>query len=502
MKIEKSVTGLLGRILDFFDAPVFIAHVTGIVLDHNNKAKRFVVETDKVDVKLSDIFWNYYGRDVAWTAEIATLCENTVVLRKAHPDKNEIFEWTAFELPEAGLDEVFLLVGFDASDKHRMSKERNDLESRLQCVIDSIAGNHWWKDKDGVYRGYNKSLLETLGLQSMDQVIGKKDSELPWKSQADDLVKNDNIVMINGKMVQFEEDILTANGEEKVFMVTKVPLRSARGEIIGTIGSSFDITEKKRYESELRIAKEKAELANELKTEFILNMEHDIRTPFSGIWGLANYLWEKENDPEKKEFLGDITHSAKELLGYCNGILDFSKIESEGVPILNKKFDLFSLIDSIVLTEMPAAKHRGLDLSVEIDDEVPFVVMGDDYRLRRVLINLLSNAIKFTSKGSVKLLVSVVEFSQESKLTVLRLTVKDTGMGIPDDKIRYIYEKFSRLSRSNKGLFKGLGLGLTIVRQFIYEMEGEIEVNSVLGEGTTVTCTLPFGLPLAPLCVK
>ncbi len=285
------------------------------------------------------------------------------------------------------------------------------------------------------------------------------------------------------------------NGEKIIQLSSKIPLRDEKGNIIGVIGNTVDITALKKIETELREAKEKLEKANSIKTEFIRNMEHDIRTPFSGVWGITNVLWQRETEPEKKELLGDVTNCTKELLDYCNGILDYAKIEQGNLPLLEKKFNIHKLIDSVITIETPPAKYKKLNLTLEYDENLPIILVGDQYRLQRILINLVSNAIKFTQQGEVKLCVKLVKL-QDNKNAIIRFIVEDTGIGIPQEKQDFIYEKFAKVIPSNKGTYKGIGLGLKIVKQFIEEMGGEIDLKSEPGQGSTFVCTLPFKLPL------
>jgi len=177
-------------------------------------------------------------------------------------------------------------------------------------------------------------------------------------------------------------------------------------------------------------------------------MEHDIRTPFSGVLGMATHLWEVEQDVIKKECLNDIVQCAKELLDYCNSILDFSNIESGLHLVTEKKFRLQDIVNSAVKMELPAAKLKQLSLTLDYDAAIPNVLMGDSHRIHRILVNLLSNAIKFTQHGHIKL--SVALLPKEHSSVLVRFRVEDTGVGIPEDKKDYIFEKFTRLSLSNK----------------------------------------------------
>lgn len=205
---------------------------------------------------------------------------------------------------------------------------------------------------------------------------------------------------------------------------------------------------------------------------------------------MANYLWQQETDPQKKEYLGDITQCAQELLDYCNDILDFSNIESGSFPKVNNPFNLAVLLDKIVKTQTPAVKQKKLELKIKYDKTIPSDIIGDDYRLYRILINLVSNAVKFTQEGYIHCDVALIKQHQHELL--IRFMITDTGNGIPEDKRGYIFQMFSRLTPSTMGLYKGLGLGLRIVKQFIEEMEGKIEFESQVNKGTTFICHLPF----------
>ncbi len=344
--------------------------------------------------------------------------------------------------------------------------------------------------------GSNNNLAKLSGLNDRREIVGKTDDDFEWgKERAEQFRAADQEVM-RDKMTKIYEDrmpIKRPDGHYYYIRTEKMPLYE-EGRVIGVLAVAFDITDQKILEEKLKEQKEISEQANLAKTEFIRNMEHDIRTPFIGIYGMANILWEQETDPMKKEYLGDITQSAKELLDYCNGVLDFSKVSSGLFPLIEKKFNLPNLIENILKMEIPAAKTKNLSLTSHLSEELPKIVIGDQYRLCRLLINLVSNAVKFTKEGKISINIELINKTDETFL--IRFVVKDTGEGIPLENQNYIFEKFSRLSPSNKGLYKGSGLGLMIVKQFIVEMKGEIDLKSKLGEGTEFICTIPFKMPL------
>lgn len=375
--------------------------------------------------------------------------------------------------------------------------ERGEVAAKnLTQILDSTPGSLYWKDNDGYYLGCNMFMVNTAGLNSPNDIIGKSDFDL-WPENAKKIRDNDLKVINTGQTLSLEEKVEVNGGEAMYFASSKVPLKNENGDIIGIVCNSLDITKLKKTEEALKTEKEKAELSNKLKEEFIRNMEHDIRTPFSGVWGLSNILVEKETDPEKKEFLNGIATCAKELLDYCDSVLDFSRIEHGITPVYEKCFDVKKLVESVIKIESAAARHKQLDLSLTQELGTPKLIVGDPFRLKRILLNLVSNAIKFTSEGFVKLSIKVIpKKSENGRRCVIQFTVEDSGVGIQEDKKSIIYEKFVRGTPSNQGVYKGQGLGLSIVKQFVTELDGEIHLESKVGVGSKFILLLPFMLPL------
>lgn len=384
----------------------------------------------------------------------------------------------------------------DVEELKRIIEQKNDEIFKLQNVLSDLPGSIYWKDKNGVYLGRNKTSEASLkSMNFSSDIVGKTDYDLFPKDMADGFRKHDLEIMESGKESSREETAILANGEKVIQLSTKRPLYDQQGQIVGIVGNTVDITFLKKIESELRTAVDKAEQANAIKIDFIRNMEHDIRTPFSGIYGMANMLAEREQDPEKKEILTMMAICTKELFDYCNSILDFSKIESGSLPLISKKFNVRELVESVIYMEKPPARNKNLKLELSYDEKVPMVVIGDEHRLQRILINLLSNAIKFTKEGFVKLEVTMPKQIDKRNI-ILQFIVEDSGIGIQKREQAIIFEKFTRLTPANKNLYKGLGLGLHIVKQFMAEMDGDIDIVSEEGIGSKFICALPFIVPL------
>lgn len=399
------------------------------------------------------------------------------------------------------------ILGNEQSKNFSLEEVIYTIVHYYESIIKCMPGNVFWLDTNGVTLGCNKNVLDMFNFDSLEAFKGlnfeQQGKAGNWSPEATKSFEDDTLEVVKTKKSKLnieEPPIPHHDGRMIYFLSSRVPLFNNNGDVIGIVGISFDITERKQMEQALIKAKASAEAANNLKIEFIHNMEHDIRTPFSGIYGIAKLLVNQETDIKKKAFLTDIVNCTKELLDYSTGILDFSMIESGALPLISKKFSIQKLLHGLVAMEMPPAKLKGLTFTANCEPDVPDIIMGDRYRLQRVLINLISNAIKFTDKGYVKVTVKVVKVIN-SRHIILSFLVEDSGMGIPQDKQNIIYERFSRLIPSNQRLYTGKGLGLRLVKQFVEEMDGDIDINSKVDKGTIFACTLPFKLPLAETTV-
>jgi two-component system aerobic respiration control sensor histidine kinase ArcB len=383
------------------------------------------------------------------------------------------------------------MVSKQTSEPDIHIKKLEEKIHQLEDVIALLPGSVYWMDKNGFYQGCNNVQAAFLQFSSPKQIVGKTNKELiPLDYIAID--KTNVKVMASGQLLVTEETAMIS-GIVVTYLSHKVPLRDQEGNVIGLLGVSFDITERKQMEKDLQDAKEKAEIANQTKTEFIRNMEHDIRTPLSGIISVTNYLKSKEVEDQNKELLNDIEVASNELLAYLNSILEFSHINTGGMPILLKEFNLREVVSSVIVMELPASKYRKIDLLVDYPESYPTIVIGDKFRTHRALLNLASNAIKFTESGHVKIVINMN--NDEKNGTMLAISVEDTGIGITRDHQDSIFDQFTRCDPSNRGIYKGTGLGLRIVKQFMDELGGTITLITQPEEGSTFTLTMPISLP-------
>ncbi|MCC5015836.1 MULTISPECIES: PAS domain-containing sensor histidine kinase [unclassified Legionella] len=391
-------------------------------------------------------------------------------------DKNLNFEYT---LLIAYINSSYLAI-FTVIDRTNEA-----LKSYINAIINTLPGAIYWKDKEGRYMGCNQFVANMAGFDKPEQVLGKTDFDLCWKEFAQDWRNLDLEVMRENKTYKREEPAKLANGRVITELTIKSPLYNEKNEIVGIIGTSMDITEQKNLEQDLIIARQKAEAASRAKTEFIANMSHDIRTPLIGVIGISEILENTLDDPEQKKDARMLYDSGEELLRMLNDILrDVSVGNMDANDIHLDTFDLYQCIADLVKLERPTTTLKNLGLNVDIDRNVPRYIVSDRNKIHRILLNLLGNAIKFTLAGQITIQISCLE-SNDSDIR-LKFSVSDTGIGISKNIQDKVFDRFFRATPSYKGIYKGYGLGLHIVRSYVELLGGEIGLSSTEGVGTTV----------------
>ena len=319
------------------------------------------------------------------------------------------------------------------------------------------------------------SFLEVRG--SSGEILRKDSKKIFETEEIVDQVLNSK------KSFTYENLNYTKTGREYWALTTLTPIIDVDGNINKVIAIESDISANKKVEQELTVAKEKAEESKRVKEEFLANMSHEIRTPLNGIKGFTDLLVKNKHYPEQEKYLEAISFSTKNLLAIINDILDFSKIEAGKMEIERTIFYLRDLIESIFNSFIFQAEEKGLVISKVIEDKIPESLLGDPVRINQVITNLMSNALKFTEKGSIQL--SVEEVARVGNNVNLLFKIKDSGIGIPPNKVNAIFDSFSQASSSTTRKYGGTGLGLAIVKKIVNLFDGDIRVESTEGIGST-----------------
>ncbi|MCX8567647.1 MULTISPECIES: response regulator [Hyphomicrobiales] len=357
----------------------------------------------------------------------------------------------------------------------------------FRSLIDNVPVSIYAKHDDLRLMYVNQGWCELTGYSKQD-AIGKTDAEI-FGPEGEVFMRADREVMRTGGTVDVEETATDPDGATRHQFARKSAMVASDGSLY-LIGSTTNITELKQREQELEEAQRRAVLADRAKSEFLANMSHEIRTPMNGVLGMAELLAKSDLDPKQRTFTDIIVKSGNALLTIINDILDFSKIDAGQLVLDPVPFNLSEAIEDVATLISTRAKEKDLELIVRMQPDLKHLYVGDVGRIRQIVTNLLGNAVKFTDAGHV--LVDVTG-QHAGEATKLRIAVTDTGIGIPEAKLKLVFDKFSQVDASSTRRHEGTGLGLAITSRLVDMMGGTIGVESVEGAGSTFwfTLTLP-----------
>ena len=383
-----------------------------------------------------------------------------------------------------------LVLYLDVTERKRAEKDLRESEARLQALIASVDEIVFEFDADGTYRNI-WTTNEALLLRPKKELLGRSLTDVLGAEEAGPFLEILRRALQTGRGESVEYS-LTVQSQEEWFLARVTPILSPDAASKTLCMTSRNITDRKRAEAELRRAKEAAEAASQSKSEFLANMSHEIRTPMNGILGMTDLALETDLNPEQREYLRMVKTSAESLLGLLNDILDFSKIEAGKLDLEVYEFSLRESLGDTFKALGFRAQQKGLELAWRVAPDVPDHLLGDPARLRQMIVNLVGNAIKFTEKGEV---VVEVDKEKDSETGVdLHFRVRDTGIGIPLEKQRMIFEAFTQADGSTTRKYGGTGLGLAITTRLVELMGGKISVESEPKIGSTFHFSLHFAV--------
>jgi PAS domain S-box-containing protein len=393
------------------------------------------------------------------------------------------------------------------SQRQQTEREREEAMRRYRFLADAVPEIVWTATPDGQIDSYNARWLEYTGLLPKQcQDWGLQSAVHPGDLA---LTRQRWTGAVNGS-IPFEVECRLLRVQDNAYrwhLVRATPWRSPEGQIIQWVGTCTDIDNQKRFAraleeavaertAELESQREAAEAGNRAKSDFLATMSHEIRTPMNGVIGMTGLLLDTDLTPQQKEYADTVRRSGEALLTVINDILDFSKIEAGKLEIETYPFDLCEVVEDVNEILASKARDSSTELSLQYPPRTPRRFFGDASRIRQVVTNLVGNAVKFTPNGNV--LISVQCDGHDAENAQMRISVRDSGVGIAQESIGRLFEKFSQVDSSTTRKFGGTGLGLAISKKLVNLMGGSIGVESRLGEGSTFWFKLPLRVDTEP----
>lgn len=415
----------------------------------------------------------------------------------------EIMPWFNSQNAVGGL----IMFTEDITERMQTEQALANSERRFQDIVSVSADWIWEVDARAHYTFVSESVFDALGYPP-EHFIGKTPFDFMPADEAKRQLKIFKQIVTDRKPFRDLENInIHKDGTLHVMQTSGMPILDANGELLGYRGLDRDITLRKIQDEqlvmygdhleklvlerteELNAALEKAEHLAKVKSDFLANMSHEIRTPMNAVLGFCYMLQQQALNQDSQALVGKIHTAGRSLLAIINDILDFSKIEAGRLEIEHEPFVLSDLLDDLAALMSSAAGSKQLELIVTPSPSIDALV-GDGLRLQQVLVNLLSNAIKFTDMGEIELRISVEE--DNGKQLKVRFSVRDTGIGISENKQREIFLAFTQADNTISRRFGGSGLGLAISRKLVQLMGGELQVKSIEGQGSEFWFVLPL----------
>ena len=431
------------------------------------------------DEKVYRELWNAISAGKEWHGEFHNRKKNNALY----------WEYAHISALKNEKDEItnYIAIKEDITLRKAMEDELRQSRTTVRELLDAISGPAILFRSEGQVIAMNRSARSIFGLKNRDGELRDIYSILP-REEVGFYKTNFSTVIATGSVVRVERTI-----QETTYDVTICPIIDDNGDILRIAVYAHDISILKKTEEMLRSAAAASEEANRAKSRFVAVMSHEIRTPLNAIMGLTDLVlaqMSKENDINENVWM--IRRSAEHLHAIVDNILDFSRIEAGKVDLEKREFSMSGLISNMGKLFSASAGKKRVEVRFSSAEDIPPVLIGDDHRLSQILINLIGNALKFTESGYVEIHGERMAISDPGQRTWVRISVKDTGIGIPSDRTAAIFESFTQAEVKTSRTYGGSGLGLTISKQLTELMGGSIRVESEEGKGSVFIIEIPF----------
>ncbi|MBI5519029.1 MAG: PAS domain S-box protein [Desulfovibrio sp.] len=381
----------------------------------------------------------------------------------------------------------------DITDRKLSELALAEREEQLRLFVEHAPASIAMFDADMVYLAASQRWCDDYSLQDCD-LVGRSHYEV--FPEVPERWKEIHRRCLAGAVERSEEDhFLRLDGSRQWVAWEIRPWRKASGEVGGIVCFSEDITARKEVQEAMRAARDAAEAANKAKSEFLANMSHEIRTPLNGVLGMLQLLKGGASAQEQGLYTDMALEASRRLLSLLSDILDFSRMEAGHMALAREPFQLSGVFESVHNLFLVTSQAKGLRMDCSIAPDVPELILGDESRIRQIMFNLVGNALKFTRRGGVRFDAWSRPFHGDPGRVHLYIRVRDTGIGIPAEKIHHVFQRFTQTDSSYTRPFEGAGLGLAIVKRLTDAMGGNIAVDSTEGEGTTLYVHLPMAVP-------
>ncbi|HYA59265.1 MAG TPA: PAS domain S-box protein, partial [Burkholderiaceae bacterium] len=488
-------------------AIILVVDRGGRIVRFNNAAEAFTGYSSD-EVKAQPYFWENFlppeerarGREIFARFDADSSARRFEASWQSRSGERRLFDWTtSVLLDDQDSPQYLIAIGLDISAQKRLEEAAKQQETWLRTILDHLG--------EGVYTLDARGRLSYMNAQA-EQLLGWKSEELKGKPIH-------NIIhhhRPDGSLLPAAEcpiylamhDKRVYRSNEEVFFCkdgTRLPVKVSGAPLVlegrhsGSVVLFSDVRNETLLQQRLVKAKEAAEQADRLKTDFLSTMSHEMRTPLNGVIGMTDLLLDTSLDTEQVEFVRIIKTSADTLVSTINDILDFSKIEAGRLELETTDFSLRQLVESTIDVLANRASEKKLTLASFVESSLPDHFVGDPLRIRQVLLNFLANAVKFSDEGQIVL--SAQADQRDSVCATVRLSVRDDGIGISEQAMSRLFEPFSQADSSTTRKYGGTGLGLAICRRLVEAMGGKIGVESTPGHGSTFWASIPlnFGEP-------